>query len=891
MFVLALMLIGGRGFGADVVSHDEDYYTAETPSEKMIFTEQNRPFAEKVAAMEEPLHQRYQTVFGYVMDEKLYVGLISQKNQITNGFSTQIPNNRQINYMGGTTLVDYFSTRSWLETLVFHETAHNYQMNVKDNPVSKGLHSVLGNGFLMSPFFTIPNFAVHSFLLEGNAVLNESWHGNGGRLYSGRFLAQTLLQVKAGYFTPERMHNHTYFFPYGEHNYTFGGHLQYYLAENYGLEKTNSFFKINSREWVFPFFTNDTMRRAVGKDFETVMGDYVKSATKDATQLKELAVTPLVRSKFFSSLGNDGDEIFFIINRDGVSEPELVRYNRKSGDIVTERGGYPMTGRTIRSNGRYYVQGADNDNSFLIQQGLFDKNNRMKKGTESRVVQGYLKNGTPVYFDAPSSYDHPRLFVGDQFYADVHSAVFIDGEDNLYYFVQEDKTRTLYRNKTPIASLKGWYGLVSGVDSKGRVYVVSNSSVGSSLYRTTGKGDFERVLDADNVIEARLVSDQEVLVAATSADDYYYGVVPLKVSQEQPVERTLFFEKEPYYGSVLEQAKNNPKKLNLNHPYHSLTELNYSGTNVTLQSDSQAGTLYNVDVRFEDPLTQNAVIGSLWRDSNEVSLAGVTYENTQWFLRMNLNAFRVVDRDEFNSPEIGRKTGVRGELSVPLYQEGYWKADVASTYSQDYEASAREPLGGILSLANVRQYGISALPNDALRLDGFGTSDRGDGACGGDFLFEKGFPSEWYVSLDAKGSYSNRNSANTDERRGIKISRTRPAVLLDPAQIVMPSLKDSTYVKSVTKGSLGMHKVFNFSKYFFTFPVSLRREDVYVGYTRYSINDFNRSDTVGESVLGVNFDLLLLNSFSVPIRLEYFHNDNQRFGDKDTFRTSTSFAF
>ena len=141
-------------------------------------------------------------------DLTLYVGLISDYNQIANGFSTQWPNNRQINYVGGTQLVDYFTTTSWLDTLLYHETAHNYQVNVKGSVVSRSLHSVFGNGTFIVPIpLAVPNAMENSFMLEGNAVLNESWHGNGGRLYSGRLKAQTLLQAKAGNIVASDVYN------------------------------------------------------------------------------------------------------------------------------------------------------------------------------------------------------------------------------------------------------------------------------------------------------------------------------------------------------------------------------------------------------------------------------------------------------------------------------------------------------------------------------------------------------------------------------------------------------------------------------------------------------------------------------------------------------------
>ncbi|MEA2091396.1 MAG: hypothetical protein U9O83_03400, partial [Campylobacterota bacterium] len=188
--------------GMAVVPHDKPYYKYKDSENdvEIIYTEDNIPFARHTASVESPLHKDYKKFFNWKLDETLYVGLISCNNQIANGFSTQWPNNRQINYVGGTQMVDYFSSASWLDTLLYHETAHNYQVNVKGSSVSRGLHTVFGNGTLFFPFIPaiVPNVFENSFMLEGNAVLNESWHGNGGRLYSGRFKVETILQAKAG---------------------------------------------------------------------------------------------------------------------------------------------------------------------------------------------------------------------------------------------------------------------------------------------------------------------------------------------------------------------------------------------------------------------------------------------------------------------------------------------------------------------------------------------------------------------------------------------------------------------------------------------------------------------------------------------------------------------
>ena len=90
--------------GMAVVPGDERYYTTtlETPDIEILYTEQNRYAAQEAMAIEPMIHQEYEKYFGYRMDQTLYVGIISQQNQIANGFSTQYPLNMQINYIGGT---------------------------------------------------------------------------------------------------------------------------------------------------------------------------------------------------------------------------------------------------------------------------------------------------------------------------------------------------------------------------------------------------------------------------------------------------------------------------------------------------------------------------------------------------------------------------------------------------------------------------------------------------------------------------------------------------------------------------------------------------------------------------------------------------------------------
>lgn len=881
---MIFLMINSSILLAQVVSHDKDYFTKQVRNTELIYTEINMPFAQDAADLETKLQPSYEDMFGYVMDERLYVGFISEHNQIANGFSTQFPNNIQINYLGGTQSIDYFCTTSWLDTLLYHETAHNYQFNAKDNPVSRSLHSVFGNGGIFIPSFTIPNIAIHPFISEGNAVLNESWHGNGGRLYSGRFKAQNLLQVKAGYINPARMHNKTLYFPYGEHYYTMGAFFQYYLAENYGLEKTNAFYMRNSQDWYWPFFTNNVMNDIFGSDFEQSLQRYANSLEDNASSLVMAKGKILAHSQRFTSLNSSQEEVLFLTNESLRRAPELLRYNKATKELSKERKSY-LAGKVIPYKDKLYTQASHYTSPWRIHQGLFDEDAFVLSESVSKMVQGHLSTGELVYFDVASSYDQAQLYVGDTFYAQVNSSVLIDVNDDLYYFKQDKNRRTLYKNHEALYTYEGYYGILSDVDTQGRIYFVANSELGSSLYRLNGT-KVERVLDADNVIETRLINDHEVLVAATSSDDYYYTVCGLEIKDEAPYVARLFFEDEKYYAS-LKADTNSSVQLDLDDKYYSFLNMNYSGTLVGFGSDSVAGTVYTANINFTDPLLQNSLSLFAQRGADEVGLAGVNYMNTQYFVNYQVEAFGVYETDgSALADQLYRDRGINAKAKVALIKEGYYSLDIDLSYLQDYENFSREPISTSLSLQRLEQFGFSKYANSLYNAQVYGVNDRGNFIYGTKLKLEHELGYEFYAGANLQYSKADFD-VNGFNLEGVKVSSSEFTQVYDPSSVSMPSIKSTGYASSVTKTGASLKKVFNLSHYFFTFPLSLRRESLYADYNYY---DFKRI-SANEVMLGIDFELLVLNTLLVPLKLEYIYNDNEVIAKRDTFRMMLSLGF
>jgi len=872
----------------DVVMMDEPYYQSDVRNTQIIYTQQNLPYAQYTASVEKALQPLYEEMFGYKMDEKLSVVLASKYNQIPNGFSTQYPNNRQVNYIGGSLLVDYFSATSWLDTLLYHETAHNYQMNEKDNLISSTLHTFLANGAFFIPWFTVPNAFEGSFMAEGNAVLNESWHGKGGRLYSGRFKIEALMQAKAKKLTPELLYNDNLHFLYGSHFYTLGGYYNYYLAKKYGLQAANSYWKYHSHYWFWPFLTNKPMYDAIGVDFERSIQEWAQEMKQEADKVIVTQGEQLASSQFFSPMNDDKESIFFIINESGRDVPELVIYDKKSGTLSKKPDSW-LSGKVIHTHNKYATQSSNYTNPWRIYIGLFDNNGEIIDESASKVVEGYLSDGREVYFDVASSYKEAQLYVGKEFYATVNSSVFIHN-DNLYYFVQNDKTRTLYKNKSPLMSLQGYYGHVAGIGSNGAVYFIANTQHGSGLF-CYDHGKTVQMSPADTIIDARLIDDTHALVATVSSDAYNFKKITLAKEKKAPYEVTLFTESKPYYKKADPKVHPQPTpKLDLSKDFTPLLDMRYSATNLSFGADDTAGFIYDVSMNFADPLTLNALDLFLSRGVDEYTIGGASYMNSQYFVNFILTSYAILDRPKRDTNE--KDYGVFVSAFIPFLRHGFWDGTLSANYYQDYQTNTRQPLSMTIALDRYEHFGISLYPHFRFGGQGYFSHDRDSNAYGGKLLFSKGLGDEFYTKMSVK--YSQSDSVDYLNEKGIKVTQSIFEALqnADPTSIIMPSLKNTLYLKDATKASIEIKKVFNANTYFFTFPVSLRRESLFCGYTNYGFHGAaNNYAGANEYKVGMLLDTYWMNLLPMPITFEYRYNDNADIAQRDTFRVFTGVTF
>lgn len=869
-----------------VVPEDKTYYTQDVRNTRIIYTQDNKEHAEYTAGFEKILQPLYEKTFGYQMDTPLSVGIISSYNQIANGFSTQYPSNRQVNYMGGAQLPDYFASTSWLDTLLLHETAHNYQTNVKDNAISRSMYTVFRNGGFLLPFFpaTNPNNFESSFILEGNAVLNESWHGRGGRLYSGRYRAMNRVHANAGYLTKERLYNSTLDFPYGEGHYIFGSHYQYYLAETYGLDVTNSYFKYRSKNWYFPFMVNAPTKRTFGVSFDATFSAWVEQLEKESKSLKLVEGKVLARSKYYSDMNTQDQEVLFLANETGVNAPKLYQYDKESHN-VTSKDKSLVLGRVFKIDNEYYTISGRYTSPWRITQGLFDDDGMIKPDTKGRIIQGYLSDGRAVYFDAAKSYVSPQLYIEGEFYRSVNSSVLIK-DDHLYYFVQQGKERILYKDKQPLYKFEAFYSIVADVDNTGAIYFIANSKLGSSLYKVKDT-NVSRVLEADNIVAAKLVGNNQVVVEAISADDYYYALTDLKIINQAPFVVKYIWDDPDHplntHAADFNNVKSHP--LDLTQEYSFFDNVNYTSGNFFSSTNDEDESVYYMSATFSDPLAYHQFTLKGQKDADQSTLVGFRYSNNQHFLLFGLDAFYVAKDglEEFSPIIETRDYGVAVDAKLPFLRKGYWSGQLQAGYYQDYINIEREPTSVNLTISRSQSFGHSFYYNNLAYLNVFSTQDRSDQINGADISLSTDLPFEFYIGI--KGKYSKSDGdADRYDNKGVELSSSGSFVGVDSSGFFMPSLKQDTFVKKAAVSEVSLSKVFNGSFYFFKFPISLRRESLSLAYRQYQIEGVpNENDlTINQLGLKLSLETVLVNNYVVRFNIESIYNDNDVLTEKNS---------
>ena len=809
--------------------------------------------------------KQYEKEFGYSFDTTMYVGLASLNNQIANGMSTPLPFNSQLYFGAGASAIDYFASPSWLKTLALHESAHNFQLNAKEAKHRKFLYKWFGNSFfnvMGIAFLTLPNVSESSLMFEGNAVMNESRFGNGGRLYSGYALATVVSLAKANQITPALVYNPVQIFPYRERFYLVGGFFQKYLVKKYGIQKVNGYFKALSSHF-FTIFTNKIHQAYFGKDFETLLSEFAQDMKQTHQDFHKTKGTLISKSQLLNPMNSDSHEIV-ALHSDLRSAPKIMRYNKSTGKLSYKKGNW-RSGKVFKIDNRYYTQTTAHTTPGKIEMGLYDNTLRQKVKSGSKIFQGALPDGRAVYFDISTSIESPKIFIEGTFYDTSHSSVYVSTKGDLYYFKQKGKTRTLYKNKKPLYAYKGNYGFVCDVDSKGDIYFIAKSEHGSTAYMYDGSHT-KRVAKGDDVFDLKLITSSKALVATVGAKGYEYRRISLENTLADVVKTDYALEEKntPITSYTHLLQSNSTLKTS---PYSTLGELHYAYTSQNAFYTKKDGFLYQGSAYFADPLMRNQLSLSLSYEERR-QILGLTYSNSTSLLEYGVTAYGVHHSDDFATKE--RDYGYGLYAQYPFLQTGYWQGNVKLEYIKKYDSFYRIPTTLSINLSNKKQFGYSKLPNSLNQVDAFISEDRKAYNYGISYTFLQDIG--WQSRIGLNAAYLKSSTSNQALEKGIRISDGYADIQDESAQLYMPSLNTTLYAKEAKKLALSLYKTFDTPLYFFTFPLSLHRETLYAKQTYYDFDLEKENRQYNETTIGINSDLLLLNKLDFSFTIEGIFN-------------------
>jgi hypothetical protein len=882
---------------------DSDYSKISTPNGQIIYSNEYQKEAFELSETANKMINEYAINYGFMLPNDVSMIIASSNDQIANAYSTQFPFNKMVLYNGGNSMIDYFVYSDWITAVFLHELSHNYQISAQKSDISKFAKKYFGSSgtlqFLPIPLFTFPNIAIPNFILEGNAVFNESRFGIGGRLFSGYSKAMFLSLLKKHKLDLKRVTNRHLSFPYMQEKYIVGGFFFQFLANKFGVEKSNKFFYNFSEKIINPLRLNDGFKKHFGQTFEQLFYEFLFSFKTKADEFRCLknqkeAVTVL-KSQTQFDLTNDRQNIY-IFTSDMKSQPQLFAFDKNSEKLK-------FIGD--KDYGRVFFDSQTNDYLFArssytdirkIQFALWsDRTNDIVKNSESRLFLDKF-NSNWLYFDMKNSFKKPKLFYNDKFYDTVDSTARFDNKGNIYYFKNSDNInknyiRTLFKNKKALFHIKGFYSKVVDFDRE-NIYFISYTKLGSSLYRYNEKNkNIYLVFDFDNIIDARITSRNKFILNTINANGYEYILIKSDKKNQKIVKKLPFDEAfsdivkfDTSIDTLLEED------INISKPekYNAIFDIRFE------KLAYQYSSFYNIfNLSFEDPIGYNSFATNFYLEHNNKSnIISFSYINKRYLdFILGASKFNYVrDSKVYNLEDFEQFYTFSAYIGLPIFKKDTKEIKISLKSYNDKENIKNIPTIVTINYSNLNQYGYSMFANK-VNYHSFATRyARKNFLFKMTNLYQTSFADEFFFRTKLETAYSQK--VKPSQQKGVYLTSNGFEVAQDSTHIQFNALSGDYRTKSAIKLSPRLTKVLNYDLYSFELPIAIRREAIFGEYSRlyYNIEELSKEKYMDEWSVGVYFDVLFAHKYQplIPVMLKYSHNI---FEKNSQFSFSLGFSF
>ncbi|MCY4321841.1 MAG: hypothetical protein OXC37_05535 [Bdellovibrionaceae bacterium] len=484
---------------------------------------------------------------------KNYLLFLSPRYQLSNASAGVYPFSVvKIYSFSSTDFMDHLSLFSWSRDSLTHELSHIYQMSQNSN-WDRILAPILGS-------LSYRNMFLPSWILEGHAILMESFYGSGGRLFSGFVRAFVFSQIKKDFSLKRLLKAYDDSFSSTE-KYFHGAYFFNFLYSQYGSEKIKKFFHESGRFLPLDYYgLNSSLKRAFKKDLLTLFKEY-KTYYKDlAQQQKVSSQKALLTSKVYVPINSNDQFIYFLIS-DSKTPPYLVIFDKQTGIIKKTKKNLPI-GKIFYRKGKYYSSANLKTSATSFEYTLFKENFKNLKKYNSQNVMDFFQDKA-ISLDSKQSHLGNSLIIDKVFYTTVDSSVLADSKGTVYYFKQNKDERTLYKNKQALISFKSYFSYPLEVNEI-EVYFIGATKYGSSLFVYKKDQGIYRLSESDRIVSARKIKDDYFLVSEISPTHYEYKIIKTKEKVEKPFLYAYSFQKENSFLDLKKDPKHEIQKNNFN---------------------------------------------------------------------------------------------------------------------------------------------------------------------------------------------------------------------------------------------------------------------------------------------------------------------------------------
>lgn len=864
---------------ANVIENDKSYSMSDYQNFELIHTKQDSQKARQIAYVLSQILSLYAKDFSHSPSGKPTLVIASNKNQIANAFATISPFPMMMWYGSGGAMIDYFASSSWSEILALHETAHIFQLNAQSD-FSKGLKSVFGNSVFpifvppnlpIIPIFTYPNIFLPTALLEGNAVFNESRFGIGGRLFSPYYRAVFLSFVKNNKIDLTSFINNHNTFPYTEEKYIFGAYFFAYLAQTYGMKKTNKLFITHAQHYIAlsPFGLERTFKELFGKDLTSIFYEFLRFYSQKAKNFTPSNGEIIAKSKFFVDMSKvDGKILFLASNGKSLPSLHVLEQNKKT----TIKDDF-FLGKPFLINGKPWTT-----SSYKIY-SLYDGNRNSNANFDNKIIHDINKDKV-LYFKT-TDFGSRTLYLNNEKIAPIDSGAIFDKNQSYYYFVQNGPTRTLHKNKTPLIGFDGFASKLCDIVGD-KIYFTAATRYGSGLF-VYNNAIIERMGNADDILDARHIKNDEFLTTTIASDGFYYKKVRLSKTQDVPVLYTYDFEQDTTIDFSPNQLM--PKSTS---SYNHILGLRYSSTQASLSTIDDKNEI-SARIDFIDALLQNQLsILLAHKQEKEKSTThndsyyGLAYKNTRYKPHLSIQ-YSGTSKDPKKKAPQERDYFAKASLDYKLIDHSRFKLQTILSHYYDDDYKTYEPFFEQLDFSYALDFPTALLPNTQYLISLSARQNTKTQKDEESYALKLYAQKSFFDCLSLYGSYALRQS----NANFLRLSTSNYAQ--DPLRTTMLDLDNTYFAKDITSSTIGTSLAIGYGFYnesilsLINFSLFAQRQEVRLDKRN------TQSFTITEDAFGIVFNTLLFRISPLKLSLAYVINDSVKEKGKVNFSMGASF--